>query len=249
MARKSAKLSNPVYPRVGGGNRPHFSGKITSRGLSPRGRGKRAVEVAHRVAQGSIPAWAGETRPIASCRASAAVYPRVGGGNRREVGKRAFGEGLSPRGRGKLRILPGWPIDPRSIPAWAGETAPGCWLPPIKPGLSPRGRGKRRVISYGRLSGRSIPAWAGETSRYASISGLSQVYPRVGGGNRGLQSGAAAVKGLSPRGRGKPASRSAHRPSTRSIPAWAGETYYAIRQGTSGPVYPRVGGGNLAGRQ
>ncbi len=50
--------------------------------------------------------------------------------------------------------------------------------------------------------------------------------------------------GLSPRGRGKPCTRSPIRYGTRSIPAWAGETPARSPSLGSRQVYPRVGGGN-----
>ena len=50
-----------VYPRVGGGNNDYASTKPGVNGLSPRGRGKRLSNVTPGTANGSIPAWAGET--------------------------------------------------------------------------------------------------------------------------------------------------------------------------------------------
>ena len=90
-----------VYPRVGGGNRQRGGGFPARRGLSPRGRGKRRHEQKFCGARRSIPAWAGETAAIISPPFCATVYPRVGGGNEFPQSARAFGEGLSPRGRGK----------------------------------------------------------------------------------------------------------------------------------------------------
>ena len=117
----------------------------------------------------------------------------------------------------------------RSIPAWAGETlypyriASARRVYPrvgggnlltfgigaVAPGLSPRGRGKLTSWLAISFSLRSIPAWAGETTDTPRPQAGLKVYPRVGGGN-----GVAAAKtdrgyGLSPRGRGKPASLSA----------------------------------------
>ena len=69
-----------VYPRVGGGA---GSGELASHvrgGLSPRGRGSRGGRRSTARRDGSIPAWAGEPRSIASISAAAWVYPRVGGG-------------------------------------------------------------------------------------------------------------------------------------------------------------------------
>ena len=112
---------------------------------------------------GSIPAWAGETYSSAILTVSAAVYPRVGGGNYRRQWRRLRQAGLSPRGRGKHYISARLVCCGGSIPAWAGETAriSNHRLPlPVYPrvgggnvsslaqisdagGLSPRGRGKQ----------------------------------------------------------------------------------------------------------
>ena len=73
---------------------------------------------------------------------------------------------------------------------------------------------------------------------------LIRVYPRVGGGNFGLDFAAADVKGLSPRGRGKPSSPPPLLVGIGSIPAWAGETSIMFRSNNLLTVYPRVGGGN-----
>ena len=94
-----AKVS--VYPRVGGGNLSGYAGGGGQQGLSPRGRGKRPIPTLPVTCSGSIPAWAGETRPCGSERISRTVYPRVGGGNIDFVAVDADVGGLSPRGRGK----------------------------------------------------------------------------------------------------------------------------------------------------
>ena len=74
----------------------------------------------------SIPAWAGEPsrrlrRPL---RIPESVYPRVGGGTWNWTSGQTWAEspGLSPRGRGNLRLpcLTGHGLA-GSIPAWAGE--------------------------------------------------------------------------------------------------------------------------------
>ena len=52
-----------VYPRVGGGNQRRQTPHATTRGLSPRGRGKHLNSRLVNWWQGSIPAWAGETHP------------------------------------------------------------------------------------------------------------------------------------------------------------------------------------------
>ena len=111
-------------------------------------------------------------------------------------------------------------------------------------GLSPRGRGKRNVKYLQALHGWSIPAWAGETGNCDLPIHISTVYPRVGGGNANLDGEIANAKGLSPRGRGKPALQAQRGFCAGSIPAWAGETMRIPPLRCAASVYPRVGGGN-----
>ena len=73
--------SEKVYPRVGGGNSPAPSESVFDLGLSPRGRGKPRRRPDSGSGEGSIPAWAGETRRRRRRPRRRTVYPRVGGGN------------------------------------------------------------------------------------------------------------------------------------------------------------------------
>ncbi len=212
-----------VYPRVGGGNRWRGCQRALDVGLSPRGRGKLRIAQAQGQQVGSIPAWAGETRPAGGSPPAGRVYPRVGGGNRPSPFPQESYGGLSPRGRGKP-LRDGTTSRPsRSIPAWAGETQPqvaekhsvgvyprvgggnDCRLGHTDDarGLSPRGRGKLGQRETGHPGKGSIPAWAGETARKWWPMPSSKVYPRVGGGNSAGNRKIGFVKGLSPRGRGK----------------------------------------------
>ena len=163
--RRAARRLRMVYPRVGGGNDEDMRVSYKNVGLSPRGRGKRVIDISEHVRLRSIPAWAGETRPRVQNRAGDAVYPRVGGGNMQPIGRFRRIRGLSPRGRGKRLHTPHCPrfgLGLWSIPAWAGETklahatptffkvyprvGGGNAMPSIwhsrSVGLSPRGRGK-----------------------------------------------------------------------------------------------------------
>ena len=153
-----------VYPRVGGGNAEKTLYKALQGGLSPRGRGKRGESQGCGGGQGSIPAWAGETRPPPPAASADMFYPRVGGGNRPPSSWIYHRQGLSPRGRGKPPPTPPPVGPPGSIPAWAGETTTtgrrrryrlvyprvgggnaSMPCPPVaRQGLSPRGRGKPR---------------------------------------------------------------------------------------------------------
>ena len=73
------------------------------------------------------------------------------------------------------------------------------------------------------------------------------VYPRVGGGTGCCPPSNKAESGLSPRGRGNHQHASALDTNGRSIPAWAGEPMVETVQAAWDTVYPRVGGGTLAG--
>ena len=72
----------------------------------------------------------------------------------------------------------------------------------------------------------------------------TEVYPRVGGGNRRPNGAELPSPGLSPRGRGKPDWGIFRLRLQRSIPAWAGETKGKRYAANGRAVYPRVGGGN-----
>ena len=172
----------------------------------------------------SIPAWAGETHPDAGCGQPHAVYPRVGGGNRRHAHAGGRDDGLSPRGRGKLGVDDTPLANARSIPAWAGETGA-------------RSGGYYFAAVYPRVGGGNDRTELAEP--YAR-----KVYPRVGGGNAHVYAANRKRRGLSPRGRGKRNANARRTSGKRSIPAWAGETMrWAILRAPS-KVYPRVGGGN-----
>ena len=113
------------------------------------------------MAQGSIPACAGEPADKQIALLKQRVYPRVCGGTRIAIQRAALGLGLSPRVRGNPAHA-GHDVEGEgSIPACAGEpasgtrstsrsqvyprvcggTAPSTLAGGISPGLSPRVRG------------------------------------------------------------------------------------------------------------
>ena len=99
-----------------------------ARGLSPRVRGNRSVEVLRRHLDRSIPACAGEPASVAGCKKSNAVYPRVCGGTMKPCVMFSLAHGLSPRVRGnRARLIHGH-LRSGSIPACAGE--------PVRAGLT-----------------------------------------------------------------------------------------------------------------
>ena len=203
--RRCSSLSVALrdHPRVGGGDTLAGNLAALEAGPSPRGRGRHKGPIIDRDLDGTIPAWAGETRDVRSWWLMDGDHPRVGGG---DSAKRSFlmaNVGPSPRGRGRLareaylRNIDG------TIPAWAGETSPIVldrglagdhprvgggdidglsYMERVK-GPSPRGRGRHDVrCSEGDRAG-TIPAWAGETHRRRCNRPGCRDHPRVGGGD------------------------------------------------------------------
>ena len=110
-----------VYPRVCGGTAWAAGINHHHEGLSPRVRGNLGDALALDIVAGSIPACAGEPRPIRRSDACRRVYPRVCGGTEGHPQRRGLPVGLSPRVRGnrERRIHLGGRRG--SIPACAGE--------------------------------------------------------------------------------------------------------------------------------
>ena len=185
----SAIVLLTVYPRVCGGTYGMGRGGASYCGLSPRVRGNQRAGGRRRPARGSIPACAGEPAVHRSCGRCSMVYPRVCGGTENLArGLNTVG-GLSPRVRGNLGVSHRMPRGRGSIPACAGEPAPGlptiilltvyprvCGGTRFRPapapalsGLSPRVRGNLEDDYIGAANTGSIPACAGEPSDARSV--------------------------------------------------------------------------------
>ena len=171
-------------------------------GLSPRVRGNRDDLDGAEVVDGSIPARAGEPRRTSSGHPLRRVYPRACGGTLVGALIGQTIEGLSPRVRGNRLPVAGVGLDPRSIPARAGE--------PSQPSLV-------------GLFKRVYPRACGGTRGPRRASGRSKVYPRACGGTTRINADAAEVAGLSPRVRGNLVQPLDHAQISGSIPARAGE--------------------------
>ena len=154
------------------------------------------------LAEGSIPACAGEPPQSSEPLPNPWVYPRVCGGTTVGRHHHHIGRGLSPRVRGNQRSPAVVLTEEGSIPACAGEPSlrTCCSVQPrVYPrvcggtrgsiragqfyqGLSPRVRGNRRLVGEDMLGKRSIPACAGEPKSVRRTNILYRVYPRVCGG-------------------------------------------------------------------
>ena len=228
-------------------------------------RGKLGSGITRPDQRGSIPAYAGETVSGEGRVGVSQVDPRVCGGNLRSRILIPPTIGRSPRMRGKQIVDLSTLAARRSIPAYAGEThgyftrgarlqvdprvCGGNWAAGDAAraacGRSPRMRGKPDDWS-GRLSKeRSIPAYAGETYNSHRQYRYSTVDLRVCGGNYNTRRALQVMIGRSPRMRGKRRRRPTHRSSSRSIPAYAGETWHDCTKTIWQTVDPRVCGGNV----
>ena len=212
-----------VDPRVRGGDQDLKTIPAERMGRSPRTRGRRYRRIGHNPCTRSIPAYAGETLGLHAVSVVRRVDPRVRGGDAMLAPMRVPFLGRSPRTRGRRTRLASLAIFSRSIPAYAGETAPGQILlrrirvdPRVRggdatdpyywrflEGRSPRTRGRRHARQPCLLVRRSIPAYAGETRCRRRCRSAGRVDPRVRGGDSRAHRTTRPSAGRSPRTRGR----------------------------------------------
>ena len=267
MIRVAEVAARGAYPRMGGGYIDGEQLDLEGGGLSPHGRGIRCRGECRGDrrggARGPIPAWAGDTRQTPAIQRCLRAYPRMGGGYEDGFGQRHPPRGLSPHGRGILRVFAIAPGAVGPIPAWAGDTRaraaahPRSWAYPrmgggydarraedvVVEGLSPHGRGIRDRHERARSARGPIPAWAGDTVGTGSGGSDSGAYPRMGGGYMNASAIVAFFQGLSPHGRGIRLLHCAVASRIGPIPAWAGDTRRAALRRRPRGAYPRMGGG------
>ena len=172
------------------------------------------------------------------------------------------GTGLSPRVRGSPHLVRSRPVEPRSIPACAGQPAgsntrkcPASVYPRVcgaahyrhtgarRPGgLSPRVRGSQPCDRYWMGCAGSIPACAGQPRASRPTLLAMRVYPRVCGAAGTGSPLARRRRGLSPRVRGSLLQVRGKEEVERSIPACAGQPHTIASLSCEIWVYPRVCG-------
>ena len=174
--------------------------------------------------------------------------------------------GSSPRVRGKRKPFFTRRAHRRIIPARAGQTANlwamlesnadhpracGANCPLVGDrvqvvGSSPRVRGKQ-IRAAGHETGRRIiPARAGQTVWRSTRSRRPADHPRACGANLCWRAPMSAVRGSSPRVRGKRTTQVPHMQAARIIPARAGQTQYSRLFRRARPDHPRACGANSA---
>ena len=156
-----------------------------------------------------------------------------------------FREQLIPAWAGKTGSITSNASDPKAHPRMGGENG-GCTRAGVTTsGSSPRGRGKPGPAVRVFLAVRLIPARAGKTRASRAWMTTGGAHPRAGGENatRGLP--VAFNVGSSPRGRGKPETRSESTNRGGLIPARAGKTTATKPTRCRSTAHPRAGGENV----
>ena len=120
--RNSSCYRQPDHPRACGANE-HVRFLVGLRhGSSPRMRGKRYQRPPPPRQRRIIPAHAGQTPPSTTRDICRPDHPRACGANAAVRRSFMIPSGSSPRMRGKHRIIVGAKMEPRIIPAHAGQT-------------------------------------------------------------------------------------------------------------------------------
>ena len=231
-------------------------------GLSPRVRGNRLLHLLKAIAQGPIPACAGQPKRPCAARAARRAYPRVCGATIESTAEGPQGEGLSPRVRGNQKksrarkrmdgpipACAGQPVQGayrspfgRAYPRVCGATAQWCDQPSPVYGLSPRVRGNRCWPRASLSALRPIPACAGQPQTVISNFCFIKAYPRVCGATMLLLRLSRIGVGLSPRVRGNLAPERYKGLSLGPIPACAGQPALLCHRQSARRAYPRVCG-------
>ena len=199
---RSGRPCSGAYPRQRGGTTNGHSGICAIAGLSPPARGNQVGPAQVGVAQGPIPASAGEPRNCRGWNPAPRAYPRQRGGTASNILILPMFQGLSPPARGNRRAAVRRARVTGPIPASAGEPARlpmagrstrayprqrgGTSIISVSAvrtrGLSPPARGNPHKPSAPDDPSGPIPASAGEPRAAKTLTGMGGAYPRQRGG-------------------------------------------------------------------
>ena len=252
----------PVHPRVCGEQAFSMVGFASNRGSSPRVRGTDAKDGGHGEGNRFIPACAGNRVLNMASLPRRLVHPRVCGEQDNSATPHSRHTGSSPRVRGTAVMRGHHLVIGRFIPACAGNRARQTLQKPAQPvhprvcgeqsrawvmssgttGSSPRVRGTALARGAAALAPRFIPACAG--NRGCALRGWARaaVHPRVCGEQGEPPTTISDVPGSSPRVRGTGQPSMCFTGHHRFIPACAGNSIGATRDGVRELVHPRVCG-------
>ena len=237
-----------VHPRVRG---EHFclAYRIEpGSGSSPRARGTLSAALPGGFDQRFIPACAGNTRPrSAGCGTTTGSSPRARGtldSDRALVNRLRFIPACAGNTTDPPPPTPSGSVHPRV----RGEHLLALCAVSVLAGSSPRARGTHPRELDLRLCPRFIPACAGNTKASHPHATHSAVHPRVRGEHAETETEREPQIGSSPRARGTPPFRAAHRNDDRFIPACAGNTPHSAHPRAIIAVHPRVRGEHVHAR-
>ena len=256
------RTDGPVHPRACGEQMPPWLVLLASVGSSPRLRGTGIVWRTVSSSSRFIPAPAGNRRVNNGRLKSSPVHPRACGEQPGGDTRLMTAPGSSPRLRGTAFAHLGVGLDPRFIPAPAGNSATtntrravrsvhpracGEQLTPSTTssryvGSSPRLRGTEGLGRGGRRPRRFIPAPAGNRSTRSCSTFSISVHPRACGEQVRPRRRSRRQSGSSPRLRGTGRERVLDAQPHRFIPAPAGNSPPAAAHPRPRPVHPRACG-------
>ena len=121
-----AHLARGDHPRVGGEHLYVQHADWDDPGSSPRMRGTLSEVLEHAEHGGIIPAYAGNTATFGTARTTARDHPRVCGEHLAAARLARVPRGSSPRMRGTRTAHLSCRCNAGIIPAYAGNTGPGC---------------------------------------------------------------------------------------------------------------------------
>ena len=193
-----------------------------SRRFIPAGAGNTNVIQWLAASSSVYPRWRGNTHIASHEERCRTVYPRWRGEHSLTAFCIAFSCGLSPLARGTQQIANIFAIQPRFIPAgagntisrpattsdssvyprWRGEHTPIALATLVPPGLSPLARGTRQQLQAIAACIWFIPAGAGNTGPAFFCICCMTVYPRWRGEHESHVAVHTRERGLSPLARG-----------------------------------------------
>ena len=232
------------HPRIRGEHPDRSGSSRPAPGSSPHTRGARVAGVGGCFLTRIIPAYAGSTSPPTDDRNFPKDHPRIRGEHPLINSKENAHDGSSPHTRGAQPAGAVRVAELGIIPAYAGSTSSGGWLPvrtrdhprirgehrSVQPrpggaaGSSPHTRGAQMLTAQNFQRQRIIPAYAGSTRRGTSWPSLARDHPRIRGEHFRPVERVAPGPGSSPQTRGAQKRPERQREGRRIIPAYAGST-------------------------
>ena len=235
-----------VHPRMRGERTITQDGAYEDVGSSPHARGTRRHVGGYETVRRFIPACAGNAARSAGGPVPWAVHPRMRGERLAALHLRGDIAGSSPHARGTLLGGFGLRLEPRFIPACAGNArTPGgaAGTGAVHPRM--RGERGRRAAQVGCLP-RFIPACAGNAPASSYRWRQPAVHPRMRGERVPATPSCLSAVGSSPHARGTRLLAHQRRKVGRFIPACAGNARQWACPSPPPPVHPRMRGERIS---